>query len=217
LTKDKGCFQQFQLQTFGRRLDAADARTPNVPIGVMDRCCMDNGSLRRVGWVAAVLFVATVWFANWLLTRYGVVPIGFGLEAPAGVFAVGLAFTLRDIVHRTLGRAAVVACILAGCALAYLVEANVRIPGGHVSIAVASAIAFLLSETADMAVYSPLERSSFVGAVAASNVAGAVVDSALFLWLAFGSLALIEGQVVGKLLMTAAALPVVYASRRRLA
>lgn len=172
--------------------------------------------MRRIGIIAAGLFVATVWFANWLLSKYGVVPIGLGLSAPAGVFAVGLAFTLRDVVHRTLGRVAVFACILAGCLLAYFIEANAHIPGGHVSVAVASALAFLFSETSDLAVYTPLEERSFLGAVAASNVVGTVVDSALFLWLAFGSLAFIEGQIVGKLWMTAAALPVVFTLRRRL-
>ena len=171
----------------------------------------------RVGIVAAALFVATVWFANWLLARYGVVPIGFGLHAPAGVFAIGLALTLRDIIHRTLGRAAVVVCILAGCLLAYFIEANITIPGGHLAIAAASALAFLFSETADLLCYEPLAKRSFVGAVAASNTIGAVVDSALFLWLAFGSLALIEGQIVGKLLMTAAALPFLFGSRRWIA
>lgn len=170
--------------------------------------------MRKTGIVAAVLFVGTVWFANWLLARYGVVGIGFGFSAPAGVFAVGVAFTLRDIVHRTLGRTAVFACIAAGCLLAYLIEAGGTIPGGLVPIAVASAAAFLFSETADLAVYTPLEHRSFLGAVAASNVVGALVDSALFLWLAFGSLAFMEGQVVGKLEMTALALPLLYASRR---
>ncbi len=173
-------------------------------------------SQRRIGIVAAVLFVATVWFANWLLQRYGVVSIGFGLEAPAGVFAVGLAFTLRDITHRTLGRTAVFGCIILGCLIAYLVEAGGTIPGGLVPIAAASAVAFLFSETADLAVYTPIEHRSFLGAVAASTVVGAVVDSALFLWLAFGSLAFMEGQVVGKLYMTALALPLLYASRRAL-
>lgn len=171
---------------------------------------------RRIGIVAALLFVGTVWFANWLLAKYGIVSIGFGLVAPAGVFAVGLAFTLRDIVHRTLGRIAVFACILAGCGLAYLIEANAQIPGGHVSIAVASALAFLFSETADLAVYSPLEERSFLGAVAASNIVGTVIDSALFLWLAFGSLSFIQGQIAGKMWMTLAALPVVFALRRTL-
>ncbi len=172
--------------------------------------------MKRIGIVAALLFVGTVWFSNWLLARYGVVSVGFGLYAPAGVFAVGLAFTLRDIVHRTLGRTAVFACIIAGCLLAYFIEANVTIPGGHLAIAAASAIAFLFSETADLAVFEPLAKKSFVGAVAASNVVGAVVDSALFLWLAFGSLSLIEGQVFGKVLMTVVALPVVFLIRGRL-
>lgn len=162
---------------------------------------------QRAGVVAAVLFVATVWLANWLLSRYGVVSIGFGLYAPAGVFAVGIALTLRDIVHRTLGRVAVFVCIAAGCVLAYFIEAGGTIPGGLAPVAVASAAAFLFSETADLAVYTPLEHRSFLGAVAASNVVGAVVDSALFLWLAFGSLEFMQGQVVGKLYMTALALP----------
>ncbi len=173
--------------------------------------------MKRIGIVAAVLFVGTVWFANWLLSRYGVVPIGFGLHAPGGVFAVGLAFTLRDVVHRTLGRAVVFGCILAGCLLAYLIEANATIPGGHLAIPAASALAFLFSETADLAVFEPLAEKSFVGAVAASNTVGAVADSMLFLWLAFGSLAFIEGQIVGKLWMTLVALPLVFGLRRKLA
>ena len=70
-----------------------------------------QGGVRTLGIISAVLFIATVWLANWLLSRYGVVSIGFGLYAPAGVFAVGAALTLRDLVDRTLGRAAVVGCI----------------------------------------------------------------------------------------------------------
>jgi uncharacterized PurR-regulated membrane protein YhhQ (DUF165 family) len=171
---------------------------------------------KTIGISAAVLFVATVWLANWLLARYGIVDIGFGLQAPAGVFAVGIAFTLRDIVHRSLGRTAVFACIAAGCALAYLIEAGGTIPGGLVPIAAASAIAFLLSETADLAVYEPLADRTFLGSVVASNTVGAIVDSALFLWLAFGSLAFMQGQVVGKLYMTALAIPFLVASRRML-
>jgi uncharacterized PurR-regulated membrane protein YhhQ (DUF165 family) len=160
---------------------------------------------RRVGCVAFVLFVLTVWFANWLITRYGVVPVGFGMVAPAGVFAAGLAFTLRDVVDRTLGRVAVVAAILAGAALSYTISP---------AFAAASAVAFLVSEAADMAVYTPLENRSFTGAVVLSNTVGAVVDSVIFLSLAFGSLEFLRGQVVGKMWMTVAALPVVLLLRR---
>jgi hypothetical protein len=130
------------------------------------------------------------------------------------VYAVGLAFTLRDITHRELGRLAVVGCIIVGCLLAYLVEGNGHVPGGHTSIAVASACAFLGSELADLMVYERIARRTFLGAVAASNTVGAILDSALFLWLAFSGLSLIGGQVWGKLLMTAVALPLVAAGRR---
>lgn len=171
-------------------------------------------SARRLGLVACVGFVGTVWAANYALTRWGTVPVGFGLQAPAGVYFAGLAFTLRDVVHRSLGRVAVLACIAAGAILSLLIEAGATLPGGHVSIAVASAVAFGLSELADLGVYEPLRARGWLPAVVASNVAGIVVDSALFLWLALGSLALIEGQLVGKAWMTLAVLPLIYGLRR---
>lgn len=161
--------------------------------------------MRGVGIVAALLFVATVYAANWAIEEYGPVAVGFGLVALAGVYFAGLAFTLRDVVHRTLGRLAVVGAILTGAALSYVVSDGAQIPGGHVSIAVASAVAFLVSEFADFAVYEPLRRKGWFGAVLASNAVGIVVDSALFLWLALGSFAFLKGQVVGKAWVTLAA------------
>lgn len=162
--------------------------------------------MKKVGFVATILFIATVWAANWAVTHYGVVSVGFGLVAPAGVYFAGLAFTLRDIIHRTLGRWVVIGAIIAGSVLAYFIEANAHIPGGVTSIAVASAIAFLFSETADLAVYEPIRKKGWLPAVVLSNIAGIVIDSALFLWLAFGSLAFFKGQVVGKAWMTVAAI-----------
>lgn len=75
--------------------------------------------------------------------------------------------------------------------------------------ALASGAAFLVSELADLAVYTPLRARSWAAAVALSNTVGAVVDSALFLWLAFGSLDFLAGQVLGKLWMTALAVALV--------
>ena len=48
--------------------------------------------------------------------------------------------------------------------------------------------AFLVSELADLAVYEPIRKRGWLPAVVASNIVGICVDSALFLWLAFGSL-----------------------------
>ena len=164
--------------------------------------------MKAAGIIAAVLFVATVWLANWAIETYGFVPVWPGIEAPAGVYFAGLAFLLRDVVHRTLGRVPVILAILIGGALSWFVSP---------AFAAASAVAFLVSEMADLAVYSPLEERSLPLAVAASNTVGAVVDSVLFLWIAFGSLAFIEGQIIGKSWVTLLALPFVFAARRSLA
>jgi queuosine precursor transporter len=152
------------------------------------------------------LYIGTVLGANWAIGKYGLVPVGFGLMAPAGVYFAGLAFTARDMVRESIGKRGVFAAILVGAALSFFIEDIER-------IAMASAVAFLISETADSLAYEPLRRRWAV-AVLVSNAVGLVIDSALFLWLAFGSLDFIEGQILGKAYMTIAAIPVIYLLRR---
>lgn len=159
---------------------------------------------KRLGFVAAAAFVGTIIAANWAVERYGVVPVGFGLMAPAAVYFVGLAFTLRDLVHDHLGRVGVLAAIAIGGAVSALVSP---------AFALASAVAFLLSELADFAVYAPLRDRHWLRAVAASNVVGLVLDSIVFLWLAFGSFSFLSGQIVGKAWMTLLAVAVLAAVR----
>lgn len=150
-------------------------------------------------------YIATIFAANWSLQRFGIVPVGFGLMAPAGVLWVGLSFTLRDLAQERLGTWPIVAAIVVGAAFSYLVAP---------AFAIASGLAFLFSEACDFAVYTPLRRRSFLGAVAISNTVGTVVDSVVFLWLAFGSLQFIEGQIVAKSYMTVAAVLVLWSIRR---
>ena len=158
------------------------------------------------GWLYALAYVATIFAANWAIVAFGPVPVGFGLMAPAGVYFAGLAFTLRDLTQEALGTRVVLGAILVGAALS---------AGLSGELAVASGTAFLVSELADFAVYTPLRRRNWLGAVALSNTVGLVVDSALFLWLAFGSLDFLPGQVVGKASMTVLALIVLSLIRRR--
>jgi len=152
-------------------------------------------------------YILTIFAANWAITQFGLVPVGFGLLAPAGVYFAGLAFTLRDLVQERLGRRWTVAAILAGAALSALVSPQ---------FALASGVAFLVSEAADFGVYTPLRERNWIGAVVASNLVGLVADSALLLALAFGSLEFLPGQVVGKLWMTVLFLVPLWFWRRRL-
>lgn len=158
-----------------------------------------------IGATAFGLFIATIFGANWAIETYGPVRVGFGLVAPAGVYFAGLAFTLRDITHRQLGRAWVIAAIVLGALVSWAVAP---------AFALASGVAFLVSESADLAVYDPLRRRTWLAAVLASNTVGLVVDSLIFLSIAFGSLAFLKGQIVGKLWMTVAAVALLYLTRR---
>lgn len=149
-------------------------------------------------------YALTIVAANLAIVAFGPVPVGFGLMAPAGVYLAGLTFTLRDLVHETAGRWWALAAVLVGAALSALLSGP---------LALASGAAFLISELADLAVYTPLRRRGWLRAVAASNAVGLAVDSALFLWLAFGSLDFLAGQVLGKAWMTALAVALLWAIR----
>lgn len=162
-------------------------------------------STRTIGLITLACYIITIFAANLAITYVGIVPVGFGLVAPAGVYFAGLAFSLRDALQETLGRRWVAAAILIGALVSALLSTQ---------LALASGLAFLFSELADFMVYTPLRRRGWLGAVVASNFVGILVDSALFLWLAFGSLDFLAGQIVGKLWMTALAVAIIYAWRR---
>jgi uncharacterized PurR-regulated membrane protein YhhQ (DUF165 family) len=144
-------------------------------------------------------YIATIPVANWLIGNVGtlcvphgpcLIPVAPGIMAPSGVIMIGAALVLRDLVQRRYGALVSLSCILAGAALSFFVASP--------ALAIASAAAFLLSELADFAVYTPLAKRRFILAVMLSCLIGAAVDSALFLWLAFGSLDHVEGQIIGK-------------------
>lgn len=171
-----------------------------------------------IGYAFLAAYVATIPAANWLIGHVGtvcvpqgpcLVPVWPAILAPSGVMLAGLALVLRDFVQRTLGTAWGLVAILIGAPL----SAAVAPP----ALVLASAAAFLLSELADFAVYTPLQRRGLALAVLASGAVGLVVDSVLFLWLAFGSLDHLDGQLIGKAWMVVGAAAVIALSRRQTA
>ena len=88
--------------------------------------------------------------------------------APSGVLMIGVALVLRDLVQRRLGVEFGIGAIIVGAAI----SAGLAPP----SLVVASAAAFLLSEFADFAVYTPLARRRLVLAVIASSIVGLIVE-----------------------------------------
>ena len=161
-------------------------------------------------------YVATIPLANWMVQHVGTVcvadgpcllPVWPGILAPSGVALAGLALVLRDLVQRRAGLVWSLAAIGVGVAVSALLAPPALVAG--------SAMAFLVSELADAAVYTPLQRRGLVVAVLASSAVGAVVDSVVFLRLAFGSLEHVEGQIIGKLWAIGAAVALIGLVRRR--
>lgn len=125
---------------------------------------------------ALTVYILTILAANWMTDTYGLVPIGFGLAVTAGTFAAGFALIARDWVQLTSGRIAAVIAVIAGAALSYLLASP--------AIAIASGVAFLVSELVDFAVFTPLRERNLAIAVITSSVVSAPVDTVLFLHLA---------------------------------
>ena len=168
------------------------------------------------GYVFLAAFTLCIPIANWMIGNVGtmcvpsgpcLVPVAPGIMAPSGVLMVGLALVLRDLVQRRLGLVWAVGAIVVGA----LLSAYVAPP----SLVVASTVAFLISEFADLAVYTPLQKKRLLLAVLASSIVGLIVDSIAFLYLAFGSLEFLGGQVLGKLWMVLLAMPFISLLRRR--
>jgi queuosine precursor transporter len=171
---------------------------------------------RREGLIFLALFCLTIPAANWMVGNVGttcprngpcLIPVAPGLMAPSGVLMIGVALVLRDLVQRRLGVGVASAAVVAGS----LISAALAPP----ALVIASAAAFLISEFADLAIYTPLARRRLVTAVVASGLVGVVLDSVVFLSLAFGSLDFLTGQIVGKALMVVASMPFIALLRRR--
>lgn len=166
-------------------------------------------------WLAC--YIGSIALANFMIAHVGqciapggpcLVPVWPGLMATSGTLAIGLSFTFRDLTQDQLGRRWTFLGIVAGAALSMLLSSP--------AVAFASGFTLLLSETADLLVYSPLRERYWLGAVALSNLVGLTLDTLLFILLAFGPdrLYLFLGQAVGKFEMTVLAVAVLWLWRR---
>lgn len=147
----------------------------------------------RTGIAALAGYIAVIVAANWAVAHYGLIPVGFGLAATAGTYFAGGALLLRNIAQDTSGRVVVLAAMTVGIALSTVLATP--------TLALASGVAFAVSELLDMAVYTPLRARTdwWARAILPASLLGAVVDSFLFLFLAgFPLWPGAIGQMVGK-------------------
>lgn len=146
----------------------------------------------------ALIYVAVAILANWLASRYIItVPFTGGLMAPAGVFCIGAILVFRDWFQQLTN-------LWSSLALVYIAGIASYVAGYAFGwsdlqkIALASLVAFSVSETLEAVVFTPLRKRHLTAGVAVSATIGNAIDSWLFLTLAFGSTAFFWGQFWGK-------------------
>lgn len=138
--------------------------------------------MKTVGILSTIGFLLSIPFANWWLKVHGFWNVPALGSVPSGVWVVGISFVLRDLGQYVMGRRVAWAAIAIGTALSWFLAS----PG----LAVASGVAFLWSESTDALIFTPLANKGsglFALGLLVSGLLASVVDSALFLRLAFGS------------------------------
>jgi uncharacterized PurR-regulated membrane protein YhhQ (DUF165 family) len=145
-----------------------------------------------------VLYIAAIVLANILTTLIAPTNI-LGIIVPAGSWLIGATFILRDWVQMGYGRSAAYVSIMFALVISALVALHM---GQGLMIVLASAISFVVSESADTEVYTRL-RMPVHARVLWSGIAGGILDSVLFIVIAGFPLQAIIGQLVIKVLMQA--------------
>lgn len=190
----------------------------------------------------AAIVVVSVYIAAQLLSDIGSLKIAWiaGFSVDAGTFIYPLTFTIRDLIHKQLGKAAArTIIILAAVINLFMVvffqftawlpqdptwglgEEFATILGPVWRIVIASIIAEVISELIDTEVYhfwvSRITRKHQWARVLTSNAVSIPIDSLIFCWGAFG-LALPHStvwsiflvNVIIKGLVTVISLPAIY-------
>lgn len=186
-----------------------------------------------MGLVFVCLYIACEIIANVTAGR----PVSvFGIVVPAAVFIYTLTFTLIDVIHEIYGkegsRKVILGAFFANILLAGYVYLVIHLPapaffldaksyetvfGATPRIVLASLTAYLLSSMVDVEVYH-LWKTHFQKAkwsrVLASNSVSTLVDSCVFITIAFLGvmpiLPLIIGQYIIKMAITFLSLPLIY-------
>lgn len=186
-----------------------------------------------MGLVFVCLYVACEIIANVTAGR----PVSlFGIVVPSAVFIYTLTFTLVDVIHEIYGREGsrkvILGAFLANIILAMYVLLILRLPvpsffgdsgayetvfGATPRIVLASLTAYLISSMVDVEVYHLWKKrvkKARWSRVLISNSVSTLVDSCVFIFIAFLGvmpiLPLIIGQYIVKMAITVVSLPLIY-------
>jgi uncharacterized PurR-regulated membrane protein YhhQ (DUF165 family) len=152
-------------------------------------------------WGYAIGYMLSIIFANLCVAWFGLVTWFGWLTFPAGAIFIGLTFSMRDFVQREWGHRDVwyfmitttVITVVMGMLLSHL-------PIPLWKVALASGVAFIVSEAIDWLVYYFLKKD-IIWRIRVSNIFSTPIDSILFVGIAFGSFNFFAPPVWGQTLV----------------
>ncbi|SEJ43741.1 hypothetical protein SAMN04488127_1767 [Bhargavaea ginsengi] len=129
------------------------------------------------------LYLISIVIAN--VATAALMPLEFGIFIiPVGTLFAGATFIFRDLVQNKYGRKKTYMFIV----IALVLSATVSfILGDTLAIVAASALAFIIAESADTEIYTRL-KVSFVWRVFYSGIVGGILDSAVFVIVGMSSI-----------------------------
>ncbi|MBB52977.1 MAG: hypothetical protein CMF67_01245 [Magnetovibrio sp.] len=145
---------------------------------------------------SSILYVGLIVFVNWGFSVVPLVDIPGGEKWPPMSLIVGFIFVARDFAQREIGHRVIIAMLIAAV-LSYVMA--------DPFVALASLVAFLISEFGDWAVYS-LTGRPFSQRILISSAVGTPLDSMVFLGIighlsAIGVIAMTASKMMGALIV----------------
>ena len=117
------------------------------------------------------IYIVLIVLVNWGFTVTPLIPLPTGDMFPPMSLVVGFVFVSRDFAQREIGHSVIVA-MLVGAVLSYFMA--------DPYVALASLVAFSISEGADWAIYT-WTKKPFAQRILLSSIASTPIDSAVFL------------------------------------
>ncbi|WPK11749.1 VUT family protein [Lysinibacillus louembei] len=148
-------------------------------------------------------YLASIVIANVVTARFASFEIGMFI-VPMGTFFVGATFIFRDLVQNKYGRKKTYLFIFIALLLSAAVSFSL---GDTLMIVAASALSFIISETADTEIYTRL-KLSMAWRVLYSGIVGGLLDSTVFVIVGLSPLgagfipwAAVPAAIVGQILV----------------
>lgn len=169
-------------------------------------------------WNFALLYMLSIILGNFFVSYFGIVNM-FGLTFPAGALWIGITFSMRDFVQKEWGDGKVWYFMIASTIMTTILGVGLsQLPIPPWKVALASAVAFIVSESIDWLVYW-MTKLDITWRIIISNLFSTPIDSMLFVGIAFGSFSFLQppvyGQAIVKYLSGLLVLPILIFARYR--